>query len=123
MDIIRETHYIQYGFPPPNWPPRGGFFFKGVELSDLHATMLRLVRDDTDLTSRQLVILMECGTAARTVRSLSTVMNVPKPAITRSVDRLEELGLAERRDDPDDRRSVLVALTARGRKFVLVLMG
>jgi DNA-binding MarR family transcriptional regulator len=39
---------------------------------------------------------------------------VSKPAITRSLDRLAELGLAKRAPDPRDRRSVLVTRTRRG---------
>lgn len=36
--------------------------------------------------------------------------------ITAVADRLEELGLAERRSSPDDRRSKQLALTAKGQK-------
>lgn len=35
-----------------------------------------------------------------------------------SWDRLEKLGLIERRASPDDRRSLLVVLTAQGRKVI-----
>jgi DNA-binding MarR family transcriptional regulator len=90
-------------------------------VTNFHDSMLNLVRDGTDLTSRQLVILLQCRVKASTVRGMAEVMNVPKPAITRAVDRLQELGLVERRDDPDDRRSILVWLTDRGWKFTNVL--
>jgi DNA-binding MarR family transcriptional regulator len=36
--------------------------------------------------------------------------------ITSRLDRLEKLGLIERRASPEDRRSLLVVLTAQGRK-------
>lgn len=39
-------------------------------------------------------------------------------AMTNRIDRLEERGLIERRSDPDDRRGVLVMLTAEGRKLI-----
>jgi DNA-binding MarR family transcriptional regulator len=39
-------------------------------------------------------------------------------AMTNRIDRLEEDGLVERREDPDDRRGVLIALTPEGRKLV-----
>lgn len=39
-------------------------------------------------------------------------------AMTNRIDRLEEIGLVERAPDPDDRRSVSVALTAKGRKMI-----
>lgn len=38
--------------------------------------------------------------------------------ITNRLDRLEERGLIERLDDPDDRRGTLVALTAKGKASV-----
>jgi DNA-binding MarR family transcriptional regulator len=91
-------------------------------MADVHTTMLRLVREDTDLTSRQLVVLMECKAGPRTVRGMAEVMRVPKPAVTRAIDRVEGLGLVERKDDPDDRRSVLVQLTAKGKRFVSVMI-
>ncbi|MBO0851067.1 MAG: MarR family transcriptional regulator, partial [Pseudonocardia sp.] len=40
---------------------------------------------------------------------------VTQPAMTQLVSRLERQGLAERRGHPDDRRVVMVHLTASGR--------
>jgi DNA-binding MarR family transcriptional regulator len=39
-------------------------------------------------------------------------------AMTNRIDRLEELGLVARENDPDDRRGTLIALTRQGRKVV-----
>jgi len=39
-------------------------------------------------------------------------------SMTAAVDRLEERGLVERRDDPDDRRTRVVHLTDEGRKLI-----
>ncbi len=39
---------------------------------------------------------------------------IPAATLTRQIDRLESLGLVERRSDPSDRRAVLVKLTSRG---------
>lgn len=39
-------------------------------------------------------------------------------SMTTSVDRLVSRGLVERRDDPDDRRVRVVALTATGRRLI-----
>lgn len=39
---------------------------------------------------------------------------IPAATLTRQIDRLESLGLVERKSDPNDRRAVLVQLTPRG---------
>ncbi len=39
-----------------------------------------------------------------------------KSNVTQLVDRLEADGLVERKDDPDDRRSILAAITDKGRQ-------
>src|SRR5579885_2132729 len=43
---------------------------------------------------------------------------VPAATLTRQLDRLEQIGLVERRPDLQDRRAVLVELTAKGHKLV-----
>jgi DNA-binding MarR family transcriptional regulator len=43
---------------------------------------------------------------------------IPAATLTRQIDRLESLGLVERRPDPNDRRAVLVQLTPRGHQVV-----
>ena len=73
-------------------------------------------RDGPDLSARQFGVLLICyiEDAQHTVRGLAARLEVSKPAITRSLDRLEELGLARRAPDPRDRRSVLVTRTRKG---------
>jgi len=39
-------------------------------------------------------------------------------AMTNRIDRLEEMGLVRREEDPNDRRGVLITLTPQGRKLV-----
>ena len=77
-------------------------------------------RDGPDLSARQfacfLIAHLEDG--PHTVRGLSARLNVSKPAITRSIDRLAELGLAKRGPDPRDRRSVLILRTRKGGDFM-----
>jgi len=62
-------------------------------------------RDGPDLSARQfgvfLITYLEDG--PHTVRGLAARLEVSKPAITRSLDRLAELGLAKRAPDPRDR--------------------
>ena len=91
-------------------------------LEILHDTVVDLVRRDTsDLTSRQLAVLLVCylgEDSTNTVRGLSAKLNVKKPAVTRAIDRLEQEQLAVRKQEPRDRRSILVGQTAQGVVFM-----
>jgi DNA-binding MarR family transcriptional regulator len=93
-------------------------------LTILHGTICASVRSDApDLSARQmailLVITLERG--MHTVRGLAADLNISKPAISRSLDRLCDLGLADREPDPRDRRSVLVVPSESGRAYVSTL--
>jgi DNA-binding MarR family transcriptional regulator len=52
------------------------------------------------------------------VGELAAGVGVDDTTATRLVDRLEDLGLAERRSEEGDRRAILVGLTAEGRELV-----
>jgi DNA-binding MarR family transcriptional regulator len=83
----------------------------------LRRAIVAMVRaDGADLTARQLAVFLTAyiDDGPHTVRGLAAALNVSKPAITRALDRLGELDLAQRRLDPTDRRSVLVRRTATG---------
>ena len=88
------------------------------EPSPIHDKLLTLVRNGTDATVRQLAVLGECLEKPQTVRDLAEKLNVAKPAITRAADRLEEWEFLARKKDPDDRRSVFLELTRKGRRFI-----
>ena len=77
-------------------------------------------RDGPDLSARQFAVMLICyiENAPHTVRGLAARLNISKPAVTRSLDRLEELGLARRIVDPADRRSVLVQRTREGTSYM-----
>jgi len=92
----------------------------------LRDTVVSLVRrEGPDLTARQLAVMLisylEDG--PHTVRGLAARLNVAKPAITRALDRLEQFDLAHRRQDPRDRRSIVVARTPEGQAFLDQLRG
>jgi DNA-binding MarR family transcriptional regulator len=57
-------------------------------------------------------------TGARRLTDLALNEGVTQPSMTALVSQLEDLGLAERRKDPDDGRVVLVAITRVGRKYL-----
>ena len=52
------------------------------------------------------------------MRGLAALLRISKPAVTRALDRLGMLGLARRRRDDQDRRSVLVQRTVKGSVFL-----
>jgi DNA-binding MarR family transcriptional regulator len=73
-----------------------------------------------DLTHRQLAVLLitylEPGT--HTVSGLARHLKVPKPTITRILDRLGEFDFARRKANPSDPRSVLLERTDKGAAYV-----
>lgn len=73
-----------------------------------------------DLSARQMAVLLSVylTPAPHTVRGLARELGVSKPAITRAVDKLSRLGLVRRREDPLDRRSVLIQRTVKGSVFL-----
>lgn len=58
----------------------------------------------------------------RTMRSLADAWECDPSNVTWVVDRLEKLGLAERRTVPEDRRVKLVVLTTKGQKTRAALL-
>lgn len=95
-------------------------------LAILRDTIVGTVRrDGPDLSARQFGVFLICylEDAQHTVRDLAAKLDVSKPAITRSLDRLEELGLARRGPDPRDRRSVLVLRTRKGQDLLTDIRG
>lgn len=87
----------------------------------LRKAMLSMVRKEgVDLTARQLGIFLTVylDDGPHTVRGLAAEFNICKPAVTRALDKLGELDLADRKTDPEDRRSVLVERTPAGWAFL-----
>ncbi|UCH75898.1 MAG: MarR family transcriptional regulator [Rhodospirillales bacterium] len=96
----------------------------GTNLTPLNVWRRAMVdnvrRDAPDLSARQMAALLTVYMTAppHTVRGLASRLNVSKPAITRALDRLSELGLARRKADPRDGRSVLVQRTVKGSVYL-----
>lgn len=76
--------------------------------------------DGPDLSARQMAILLSVYTMPppHTVRALADGLNISKPAISRALDRLGQLGFVRRRRDDYDRRSVHVQRTVKGAVFL-----
>jgi DNA-binding MarR family transcriptional regulator len=75
-----------------------------------------LARKLTPSKLRALDLLSRHGTLR--IGELADRLAVDDTTATRLVDRLEELGVAERRREPGDRRATVVALTAAGEELV-----
>lgn len=99
-----------------------GFQIKAVQALDLWrgAIVESVRRDGPDLSARQMALLLTVYLTPppHTVRGLALSLNISKPAITRALDRLSELGLVKRKTDETDRRSVLVQRTVKGSVFL-----
>jgi DNA-binding MarR family transcriptional regulator len=65
---------------------------------------------------RTLVVLRAHGVSR--LNRLSDRLQVNASTTLRTVDRLMAVGLVDRRENPDDRREVVIGLTDRGRRLV-----
>lgn len=63
------------------------------------------------------------GGDGMTIGALARIGLYNQPTTTKIIDRLEETGLVERRQDEKDRRKALVFITAQGRAMVDDLLG
>lgn len=93
-----------------------------IDRLELAAELDRLVTLLPRLTPRGDLSMVAAGTladlerqGARRITELAKTQGVTQPAMTGLVSRLAAGGLVERAPDPDDRRSVLVTVTADGR--------
>ncbi len=69
------------------------------------------------LTSLSTLATLEL-TGPRRITDLAASEGVTQPSMTALVSALERSGLAERRNDPSDRRVALVALTSAGMAYI-----
>lgn len=85
-----------------------------------HALTAAVRREAPDLSSRQIALLLTVylTPSPHTVRGLSSTLHISKPAVTRALDRLGELGLTRRAADPADRRNVLIERTQAGQAYL-----
>ena len=91
-----------------------------IQLANLLTRRLAPVFEKARITPQQWAILsvLSRNTAPMSLASLARTMLVSKQNMTGMMTRLEQLGLAERADDPKDLRSSRVVLTRRGRATI-----
>ncbi len=75
------------------------------------------VEMDLSLTQARVVFLLAEHGTELPVGEAADHLGVSVATAGRAVDRLVSLGMVDRREDPDDRRSKLVSLTAEGRRL------
>ncbi|HEX3787111.1 MAG TPA: MarR family transcriptional regulator [Pseudonocardiaceae bacterium] len=97
-----------YGFELPLLLFAG---FRSI-IDQLHAELAR--QGHPDVRPAHGFAMQAIGLPGVTASELGRRLGVSKQAAGKTVDRLEQLGYAERVDDPDDGRRKVVRLTARG---------
>jgi DNA-binding MarR family transcriptional regulator len=90
-------------------------YLDAVALSEAIQTRIWHV---AQLTLAQARVLRRLAKQPRSLGQLGADLVLAPPSMTRLVDRLEERGLIARSRDAEDRRKVLVTLTAEGRRLV-----
>jgi DNA-binding MarR family transcriptional regulator len=85
-----------------------------------HALVASVRGDAPDLSARQMALMLSVylGDGPHTVRGLALALKISKPAVSRALDRLGELGYIRRQRDDLDRRNVLVQKTSSGAGFL-----
>jgi DNA-binding MarR family transcriptional regulator len=90
-----------------------------IQLANLMMRRLAPIFEKANVTPQQWSIISALSDSdALSLAGLARKMLVSKQNMTGMVARLEQLGLAERNDDPNDLRSSRVQLTRRGRSLV-----
>jgi DNA-binding MarR family transcriptional regulator len=92
--------------------------------STLHAALM--LRSDVEqrlqdemgllLADNEALLRLEAADGGLRMSEISESLVLSRGGTTKVVDRLEAMGLAERRADPEDRRATLVSITADGRE-------
>lgn len=88
-----------------------------IRLANLLNRRLGPVFENAGITPQQWAVLsiLESHDGPMTLVAIARELSVSKQNMTGMIDRLQQLGLAERADDPNDLRSARVQLTRRGR--------
>jgi len=88
-----------------------------IRLANLLNRRMGPVFENAGITPQQWAVLsiLDSHEGPMTLVAIARELSVSKQNMTGMIDRLQQLGLAERADDPNDLRSARVQLTRRGR--------
>jgi DNA-binding MarR family transcriptional regulator len=87
----------------------------------MHRSMRDFKRfmDETDLSFSQISVLMRLKHGGKSgVSGIGGQLGVTNAAASQAVDRLVNLGLIERTEDPEDRRAKRLVLTSAGKSLI-----
>ncbi|MPZ85318.1 MAG: MarR family transcriptional regulator [Actinophytocola sp.] len=71
-----------------------------------------------EVTSQQAALLLNAARQQASPNQLAAKLGTDAAGMTRLLDRLADKGLLVRRGNPDDRRSVVIELTGKGKALV-----
>ena len=100
--------------------PERDFVSGVVQLANLLTRRLGPLFEKANITPQQWAVLTALAEAgqATTLAAIARTLLVSKQNMTGMIARLEQLGLVERNENPNDLRSARVQLTRRGRSVV-----
>jgi len=75
------------------------------------------VEEDVGMPHLEIMKILEVE-GTRHIAEIGEHLQIPKPQMTHLIDRLEKLGIVQRRSDTSDRRITNVVLTDHGRSIV-----
>ncbi len=98
-------------------PRHGDFVPAIIRLANLLNRRMGPVFEKAGITPQQWAVLtiLDAHDGPMTLAAIARELSVSKQNMTGMIDRLQQLGVAERADDPNDLRSARVQLTRRGR--------
>jgi len=101
-----------------NAPDNRLFYWLNVAQRRVLNTVDQAAEARIGVTTTQLGVLFAIGRRDGVpLKDICQALALGAPAVTGLCHRMEKLGLVERRQDPDDRRAVRLALTDEGRKI------
>jgi DNA-binding MarR family transcriptional regulator len=91
-----------------------------IRLANLLNRRMGPLFEKAGITPQQWSVLtiLDHAQTPMTLASIARELSVSKQNMTGMIDRLQQLGLVERADDPNDLRSARVQLTRRGRTLL-----
>lgn len=89
-----------------------------IQLANLLTRRLAPVFEKSNVTPQQWAVLTTIGEQPMSLAAVARRLAVSKQNMTGMIARLEQLGLVERNDNPQDLRASRLELTRRGRSLI-----